>query len=65
MIMNKKKISILLLGLAICSSFTLFSPQEVEAIGSICGILDLGSASCVSPVTNCLCEIIVEAPRPL
>jgi hypothetical protein len=33
MIMNKKKISILLFGLAICSIFILFSPQEVEAIG--------------------------------
>ncbi len=63
MIMNKKKISILLLGLATCLSFTLFSPQEVEAIVSICEVLDLDSASCVSPVTNCLCEIIVEAPR--
>jgi hypothetical protein len=62
MIMNKKKISILLFGLAICSIFILFSPQEVEAIGSICGILDCRTGGCVSQPVNCMCEIIVEAP---
>ena len=65
MIMNKKKISNLLFGLATCLSFALFSPQEAVAIGDICGILDCRTGGCVSQSVNCLCEIIVEAPRPL
>jgi hypothetical protein len=63
MIMNKKKISILLLGLATCLSFTLFSPQESEASRDICSFFSEQHQACMAGAVNCLCEIIVEAPR--
>lgn len=58
--MIKKKINLLMLIVAVAYSFTLFTPQKVEAqIGTTCNYFSWTFLDCMPYPIDCSCEIIV------